>query len=326
MKEKTQQLSATHIGVTRLKSILGKASILLGLLLLCTFFSFTARNFLTQKNLLNIALQTSIIAIVAIGQTYTITGGGIDLSVGSVVGLSSIVVSMLLVHDVSIPIAILMAIAAGLTCGAINGFIIAYGGSAPFIATLGMLSIARGIVYVACDGVPITGLPSEFSVLGAGRAFGTIPVPIIILSVLAVVMGIIFHKSKFGRHIFALGSNENTAYLSGVNTKKVKFMMYLCCSLMAAIAGIILTSRVISGQPNSGEAYETDAIAAAVIGGASMSGGQGSIIGTLIGALMMGVLNNGLNLLGLSYFYQKIAIGMVIIAAVYIDMLRSRKK
>lgn len=189
-----------------------------------------------------------------------------------------------------------------------------------------MLSIARGIVYVACDGVPITGLPSEFSVLGAGRAFGTIPVPIIILSVLAVVMGIIFHKSKFGRHIFALGSNENTAYLSGVNTKKVKFMMYLCCSLMAAIAGIILTSRVISGQPNSGEAYETDAIAAAVIGGASMSGGQGSIIGTLIGALMMGVLNNGLNLLGLSYFYQKIAIGMVIIAAVYIDMLRSRKK
>ena len=309
MKEKTQQLSATHIGVTRLKSILGKASILLGLLLLCTFFSFTARNFLTQKNLLNIALQTSIIAIVAIGQTYTITGGGIDLSVGSVVGLSSIVVSMLLVHDVSIPIAILMAIAAGLTCGAINGFIIAYGGIAPFIATLGMLSIARGIVYVACDGVPITGLPSEFSVLGAGRAFGTIPVPIIILSVLAVVMGIIFHKSKFGRHIFALGSNENTAYLSGVNTKKVKFMMYLC-----------------SGQPNSGEAYETDAIAAAVIGGASMSGGQGSIIGTLIGALMMGVLNNGLNLLGLSYFYQKIAIGMVIIAAVYIDMLRSRKK
>ena len=326
MKEKTQQLSVTHMGVTRLKTILGKASILLGLLLLCTFFSFTARNFLTQKNLLNIALQTSIIAIVAIGQTYTITGGGIDLSVGSVVGLSSIEVSMLLVHDVSIPIAILMAIAAGLTCGAINGFIIAYGGIAPFIATLGMLSIARGIVYVACDGVPITGLPSSFSVFGAGRIFGTIPVPIIILSVLAVVMGVIFHKSKFGRHIFALGSNENTAYLSGVNTKKVKFMMYLCCSLMAAIAGIILTSRVISGQPNSGEAYETDAIAAAVIGGASMSGGQGSIVGTLIGALMMGVLNNGLNLLGLSYFYQKIAIGMVIIAAVYIDMLRSRKK
>jgi ribose transport system permease protein len=308
------------------KLFVNKIGILLGLVLLCTFFTFGAKNFLSPKNLSNIMLQSSITAIVALGMTFVITGGGIDLSVGSVVAVSSIFVTKFMVGGMSIELAIIFAIALGTMWGVLNGFIIAHTNIAPFIVTLGTQSIARGVVYVVCDGVPITNLPTQFNVLGGGKFMDAIPYPIIFTLLISAVMGVIFYKSRFGRYVFALGSNENAAFLSGVNTVRIKKMMYIVCAILASIAGIILASRVVSGQPNAGENYETNAIAAAVIGGTSMAGGQGSIVGTLIGALLMGVLQNGLNLMGVSYFYQKIAIGVVIIVAVYIDLLRNRIK
>lgn len=310
----------------RVKEFLQSARILLGLTLLCVFFSITANNFLTQRNLINVVLQSSIIAIVAFGQTYVITGGCIDLSVGSIVGLSSVSVAIFMTKGMSIPLAIALAIALGLLCGAVNGSIVAYGNITPFIATLGTQSIIRGIIYVICDGIPVINLPSEFGLIGSARINGLIPLPVILMLVIAVIVGIVYHKSKLGRHIFGVGSNSKAAHLSGVNVRIVQMKMYLMSSGLSAIAGIILAARLISGQPNSGEAYETDAIASAVIGGASMAGGQGSIVGTLIGSLIMGTLSNGLNMMGLDYFYQKIAIGAVIIGAVYLDMLRNKKR
>lgn len=310
---------------SRAKSLLQSARILLGLALLCAFFAVTANNFFTHRNLINVVLQSSLIAIVAFGQTCVITGGGIDLSVGSIVGLSSVSVAIFMSKGVQIPLAILFALALGLFCGLVNGTIISYGNITPFIATLGSQSIIRGIIYVICDGIPVTNLPPAFGLLGSTKIGGVIPLPVILMLLIAVIVGIIFHKSRLGRHIFAVGSNQNAAHLSGVNIRLIKMKMYLMSSGLAAIAGIILAARLISGQPNSGEAYETDAIASAVIGGASMAGGQGSMVGTLIGALIMGTLSNGLNLMGLDYFYQKIAIGAVIIGAVYLDMLRNKK-
>jgi ribose transport system permease protein len=308
------------------KAIQNKSGILLGLLILVTFFAIKAPNFLSQKNLLNILLQSSITAIVALGMTMVITGGGIDLSVGSVLAISSIVSANFMTDGMPMPLSILLGIAIGTGFGVVNGFIISRTSIAPFIVTLGMQSIARGIVYIICNGVPITKLPVAFNVFGGGKIAGVVPVPVVFMLAFAVLAFIILHRSKFGRHIFAVGSNENTAYLSGVNVVKVKQSMYIFCSAFAAIAGIIYASRVISGQPNAGEGYETDAIAATVIGGTSMAGGQGSIVGTVMGALIMGILSNGLNMLSINYYYQKVTIGVVIIGAVYMDAIRNKKR
>ena len=174
--------------------------------------------------------------------------------------------------------------------------------------------------------MPITQLPDEFHIFGGGKLADVIPLPVLFMLFFAVIAYITLHKSKFGRHVFAVGSNENTAYLSGVDVVKIKQCMYMLCSAFAAVAGIIYASRVISGQPNAGENYETDAIAATVIGGTSMAGGQGSIVGTVLGALIMGILSNGLNMLSINYYYQRIAIGIVIIGAVYLDSIRSKRR
>ncbi|WP_293200334.1 ABC transporter permease [Paenibacillus sp.] len=307
------------------KAIRNKSGILIGLLILGTFFAIKAPNFLSQKNLLNVLLQSSISAIVALGMTVVITGGGIDLSVGSVMAISSIVASRLMAGGMYMAPAIAIGILIGGCFGVLNGFIISRTTIAPFIVTLGMQSIARGIVYILCDGVPITKLPTKFNFFGGGRIAGVVPVPVIFMLIFVIIAFNILHRSRFGRHVFAVGSNENTAYLSGVDVTRIKQTMYILCSIFAAIAGIIYASRVISGQPNAGEGYETDAIAATVIGGTSMAGGQGSIIGTVLGALIMGILSNGLNMLSINYYYQKVTIGIVIIGAVYLDSIRNKK-
>lgn len=309
-----------------IRNIRNKSGILVGLIILITFFAIKAPNFLTKKNLLNVLLQSSITAIVAQGMTIVITGGGIDLSVGSVLALSSIFAAKFMAGNMAMWLAIILGILIGVLFGVINGFIISRTTIAPFIVTLGIQSIGRGIVYIACDGVPITKLPMDFRVIGGGKLLDLIPIPALFMLFFGAIAFTILHRSKFGRHVFAVGSNENTAYLSGVNVVKIKQIMYIICSTFAGIAGIIYASRVISGQPNAGESYETDAIAATVIGGTSMAGGQGSIIGTILGALIMGILSNGLNMLSVNYYYQKVTIGLVIIGAVYLDSIRNKKK
>ena len=303
-----------------------KMCILAGLVILCCLFSVITDNFLTAKNIMNIALQTSICAIVSIGMTYVIGGGGIDLSVGSVAAFCGMTGALLMKAGFPIWLSVTAAVMIGGLLGILNGFVIAVMGIAPFIATLGMNSVIRGTVYVMTDGVPVTGLPKGFGKIGGGRIGGWLPYAVIIMAVIAVIMAVILKKSHFGRNIFAVGSNEQTAYLSGVKVIHTKIGMYMTCGILSAIAGIILTSRLVTAAPTAGDAYETDAIAATVIGGASLAGGSGSISGTMIGAFIMGVLRNGLNLVGLNYFWQQIAIGFVIIIAVYIDVVRGKMK
>jgi ribose transport system permease protein len=304
---------------------LQKIGAFLGLILLGLFFSFANSHFLQVNNLMNIALQTSIVAIVAIGQTYVIIKGGIDLSVGSIAALAGVIAAEMMTSGSPIWLSVLVGVLGGVVCGLINGAIISYGKIPPFIATLGMMGIARGAVLVITDGIPVSGLPKSFSKLGGGTILG-IPMPIIILVIIAIIMAAILARSRFGRSVYAIGSNEKAAYLSGINVNKTKLGVYGLSGLLAGIAGVILTSRLVSAAPTAGQNYELDAIAAAVIGGASLSGGVGTVMGTLIGAFIMGILRNGLNLLGVSYYWQQIAIGVVIIGAVYIDTLRQRSK
>lgn len=298
---------------------------LTGLILLGLFFSIASPHFLSPYNLLTIALQTSIIAIVAIGQTYVIIKAGIDLSVGSIVAISGVVVADLVTSGIPVWLSVVLGVGVGAVCGLINGLIISYGKIPPFIATLGMMGMARGAALVITDGMPITGLPESFALIGNSKLFGVIPFPVVILAVIAVIMSVVLSKTPFGRNIYAIGSNEEAAYLSGIPVRKTKIGVYVVSGLMSGIAGVILTSRLVSAQPTAGNLYELDAIAAVVIGGASLMGGVGTISGTIIGAFIMGVLRNGLNLLNVSPFWQQIIIGAVVILAVFIDNFRKRR-
>lgn len=295
-----------------------------GLIILGIFFSIASPHFLKVDNLITVALQTAIIAIIAIGQTYVIITGGIDLSVGSIVAISGIVTSDALVKGIPLPLAILLGLLVGVVCGLLNGVIISKLDIPPFITTLGMMGIARGVALVITEGIPISGLPSAFGVLGGGKLFNLIPYPIIIMIIIGIIMAFVLSKTTLGRYTYAIGSNKEAAHLSGINVKRTTIWVYVICGLMSGIAGILLSSRLISAQPTAGTGYELDAIAAVVIGGASLMGGVGTITGTLIGAFIMGVLRNGLNLLNVSPFWQQIAIGIVIIGAVYLDKIRRR--
>ncbi len=297
---------------------------LMGLLILCIFFSAATESFLTQRNLLNIATQTSVAVIVAIAETYIIASGCIDLSVGSGVAFSGLIAATAMKAGMPVPLAMLLALMTGMMLGAVNAFVITVLGIVPFIATLGTNSIFRGIVLVVMDGVPMSGLKSEFTWIGSGKLFGWLPWAVVFMAVIAVVMAILLKKSKFGRYVYAIGSNEQAAFLSGIPVKKIKVMNYIISGALVAFAGMLLAARVSSAAPTAGELYETNAIAASVIGGASLTGGKGSIAGTIVGAFIIGVLSNGLNLIGLNYFWQQVAIGVVIIAAVFLEVVRER--
>ncbi len=299
---------------------------LMGLLILCVFFSITTKSFLTQRNLLNIATQTSVAVIVAIAETYIIASGCIDLSVGAGVAFSGLVAATAMKAGFPVPVAMLMAICTGMLLGAVNAFVITVLGIVPFIATLGTNSIFRGIVLVIMDGVPMSGLKSEFTWIGSGKLWGWLPWAVVFMIVIAVVMAVILKKSKFGRYVYAIGSNEQAAYLSGIPVKRIKLINYIISGALVAFAGMLLAARVSSAAPTAGELYETNAIAASVIGGATLTGGRGSIAGTIVGAFIIGVLSNGLNLIGLNYFWQQVAIGVVIISAVFLEVVRERLK
>jgi ribose transport system permease protein len=287
-------------------------------ILLIAALSLLSSSFLTLSNALNIARQVSINAIIAAGMTFVILTGGIDLSVGSVLAISGAIIAGLLAAGRPLLIGIGGGLAVGGILGLINGLIIAKGRVQPFIATLAMLTIGRGLTLVYTDGRPITGLPDDFVWLGAGE-IGRIPVPVVLMVVVFVIGVLILRQSVMGRYVYAIGGNEEAARLSGVNVAFYKTLVYVISGVLAATSAVILTARLNSAQPTAGSAFELDAIAAVVLGGTTLAGGEGSLGGTILGAFIIGVLNNGLNLLDVSSFYQQVVKGIVILLAVLLD-------
>jgi ribose/xylose/arabinose/galactoside ABC-type transport system permease subunit len=283
-------------------------------------------HFLTVSNLLNIAEQTSINAIVAVGMTFVILSGGIDLSVGSIVALAGVVLGTVLqANQPPLVIALAAAVSVGAAAGVVNGALISWGRLPPFIVTLGMMSIARGLALVYTEGRPVSGFEPTFRAIATAR-LGFIPMPVLVTALVYAAAHLVLARTTFGRYVYAIGGNEEATRLSGVRINLHKTMIYAVSGLMSALAAIILTARLNSAQPIAGMMYELDAIAATVIGGTSLMGGQGTLVGTLIGALIMGVLRNGLNLLGVSSFLQQIVIGTVIIGAVLVDTALKRQQ
>ncbi len=299
--------------------------IVMVLLIMIAGLSIATPYFLKPVNIINVIRQISFIAIIAFGSTLVIITAGIDLSPGSVVGVTSVVATMLAHPGDNIFIAIIAGLLIGITAGFINGFLISKMGTPPFIATLGMITAARGAAMLASGGRPVNDIADEFVFIGAGRVWG-VPVPIIILVIIAFIMYVVLNKTPFGRHILAVGGNEEAAKLSGINIGKVKLMVYMIAGLLASVAGIMMSARVASGQPALGVGYEMDAIASTVIGGTSLTGGIGSIGGTLCGALIIGVINNGMNLLGINAYWQQIVKGVIIVFAVILDQMRNKKE
>lgn len=305
-------------------SILGKYGVYIAFLLLFIGLSFGSSAFLTTTNIANIFKQISVIGIIAVGMTFVIATGGIDLSVGAILAFSACIASSLAQTgqtDSLLP-AYAAGILVGLACGAFSGLFIAFFNVPPFIATLATMTIARGLTYVYTDGRPITGMIDAYKIIGRDSV-GGIPIAVIIYAAI-VIIGIFFlNYTKFGRHVLALGGNENAALVSGINTRRVKFSVYVISGLTAACAGILLSSRIQTGQPAGGNGYELDAITAVVIGGASLSGGHGSVLGAVIGMLILGVMTNGLDLLNVSSYYQQVIKGVIILLAVLSDRKKS---
>jgi ribose transport system permease protein len=296
----------------------------IGLVVLCAVLWALTPYFLTVSNLLNVAQQTSINAIVAVGMTFVIISGGIDLSVGSLVALSGVMLGTALQGGQPLSIAIAAALATGVACGIVNGALVSVGGLPPFIATLGMMSVARGAALLFTEGRPISGFDEGFRSLATGSV-GYIPAPVVAMIVVYAAAHLVLTRTTFGRYVYAIGGNEEATRLSGVAVRFHKTIIYGVSGLMSAVAAIVLTARLNSAQPIAGMMYELDAIAATVIGGTSLMGGEGTLAGTLVGALIMGVLRNGLNLLGVSSFLQQIVIGAVIVGAVLVDTVLKRQ-
>ena len=332
-------------GVYRLMTLppggaqLHRLSALLTLVLLVLGFALASPSFLSVNNTLTVLLQTSVIGLLGIGMTMVIITGGIDLSVGSVLALSGVITGMSVKAGLPVVPAMTLGIVAGGLCGAFNGFVITRLRIPPFVATLGMMLIARGIALQLTGAAPISQLGDAFGMLGNGALFRVvemrdngfprvvfpgIPYPAILLLIVAIGAAYLLRRRQIGRHIYATGSNEEAARLSGVRVDSTKLYAYVMSGALAGLAGNVLMSRLVTAQPSEGVMYELDAIAAAVIGGASLSGGVGAVSGTMIGAFIIGILRNGLNMAGVSAFIQQIVIGFVVIGAVWIDQIRNR--
>src|SRR5690554_1134186 len=298
---------------------LRKFGMLAAFFLICLLLSLVSPHFFTLQNLTIVLRQVSINGILAVGVTFVIITGGIDLSLGSVVALTG-VMAALFAHPGEYPLIVPLAIgiSVGVIVGALNGLVVTWGKVAPFIVTLGMMTIARGLALVVSDGRPVTNLSESFNAIGGGNVMG-VPIPIISFAVVIVLASLLLNQTRIGRYMYAVGGNEKAAYAAGVRVKSVKMIAYMICSGLAGLAGIVLASRINTGQPNAGVAYELDAIAAVVIGGTSLAGGIGTIGGTVLGVLLIGVINNGLDLMNISSYYQQIIKGIIIIVAVLID-------
>ncbi|PCJ91002.1 MAG: ABC transporter permease [Hyphomicrobiales bacterium] len=299
---------------------------LIVLIALATLMAILSPYFLSVSNFMNILLATSTIGVLAIAATYVLSSGGLDLSLGSVLGLSGVVGAAVAVNfGLPTPIAVLATIGAGAAAGFVSGLVITRAFVPAFIVTLGMLGIARGLALVLSDGRVIYGLPPAMLYLGQGRPFG-IPMPVVIFITTAIIMHIILAYTRYGRHTLAIGDNENAARTAGINIERHRLSLYTLSGALAGLAGLLFATRINSGDPTAGLTYELTAITAAIIGGTNLFGGRGSILGTMIGALIMGVLQNGLNLLAVQSYYQQMAIGSVLILAVFIDQWQVRKE
>jgi ribose transport system permease protein len=309
----------------RLSGVISQLAAAGALIVVFVFLSIASPVFLSADNLYNIGVQTCYTAVIAIGITLVIITAGIDLSVGSVAALSG-VVGVVLMAKAGVPVvlAILGGILVGAACGLVNGLLVSVAGLNPFIATLGMLSVARGMVYIPTNAKSVFGVPDSFRLLGQG-VIGSIPIPIIVVAVVAVAGYVVLARTKLGRYAYAMGSNREAARLSGIPIRRYLTVVYVISGALAGFGGMIASSQVASGQPNFGIGLELDAIAAAVIGGASLFGGQGTVVGTLIGAFLIALIRNGSVLLDVNIYYQQVIIGVVIWVAVLWDQYRRRR-
>ncbi len=308
--------------------LLQRFSVLFILIALCLVLALLSDRFLTHSNLLNVALQTSLVALLAFGMSFTILTAGIDLSVGSVMAFCGALVAGLMVRQgLNTYLAMGLALAMGCLLGAVSGLLIVVGNIPPFVATLAMMASARGLTLVYTQGKPIAGLGQDFVFWGTGYV-GPIPVPVIVMVVVFAVSYIVLTRTRFGLYVYAIGGNEETARLAGISTKRVKVAVYVLSGFTAALAGIIMTARLWSAQPKMGTGWELDAIAAPVLGGTSLFGGVGSVGGTIVGAFIMGVLSNGLNLVEspiITPYTRQMIKGVVFILAVILDIYTKRR-
>jgi ribose/xylose/arabinose/galactoside ABC-type transport system permease subunit len=312
-------LSKTAIVPTLVKSW----GLAIALVAIGAVLSFAHPGFLTTPNLLNVARQISINGILAVGVTLVLLTGGVDLSLGSVVALAGVVAATM-AHPAAYPVAVPVAlgVATGALCGAANGLMVTRGKVPPFIATLGMMTAARGLALVVSNGRPVSNLSQDFTRLGGDVAM--VPLPAVLLAVIALMTMVLLKNLRLGRYLYAVGGNAEAARAAGINVGAVTMFAYAACGALAGMAGVVLAARITTGQPNAGVGYELDAIAAVVIGGTSLSGGVGSVGGTILGALLVGVINNGLDLMNVSSYYQAIVKGIIIVGAVWLD--RNREK
>jgi ribose transport system permease protein len=297
---------------------------LIAFVVLCTAMLLVSDRFFSWENLSNVARQVSITAIIATGMTIVILTGGIDLSVGAVMALSMTLAAGSMLAGLPVWLAAMIGLGTGVGCGAINGLLIAYARLPAIVVTLAMMEIPRGIALFYTGGYPQSGLPESFAWLGRGALFG-VQMPILVMVAVFAAAYVLLTWFPAGRYFYGLGGNEEAVRLSGVHVERYKLLAYILSGLTAAIGGLVLSSRLMSGQPNAGIGFELDAIAAVVLGGTAIAGGRGSIIGTLIGAFTLGVLNNGLNLMGVSPYTQKILKGAIILLAIYVGSARRRR-
>jgi putative xylitol transport system permease protein len=309
----------------QMQQLYRRYGILAVLILLCIVLSFANQYFLTWGNIADVLRQTSINGILAVGMTYVVLTGGIDLSVGSTLALAGMVSASVVTgaHPHGVALGLLAGLVVGAAVGAVNGIVVARLAVPSFVATLGMLSVARGLTFIYNDGMPIADLPDRYLSTGTGTLAG-IPVPVIVFALVVLLFWCVLRYTTYGRYVYAVGGNVKSAKTSGISTGRIIFSVYVIGGLLAGLAGIVLAARTTSALPQAGLSYELDAIAAVVIGGTSLSGGSGSLGGTVVGALLIGVINNGLNLLGVSSYYQQVVKGVIIVGAVLLDV--SRKK
>jgi len=309
-----------------LGEVLRRFNVFLILIGLCVLLSLLSDRFLNLSNLLTVALQTSIVAITAVGMTYSMLTAGIDLSVGSIVALSSALsAGFIIKQGLPIYLAMSLALAAGAGLGAISGLLIVKGRLPPFVATLAMMAVGRGLTLAYTQGWTIPIMLDEFTFWGTGK-IGPVPVPVVVLAMVFAVAYVVLSRTKFGLHVYAIGGHQETARLAGINTGLVTIAVYVISGFTAALAGIITAARLWSAQPNVAAGLELDAITASVLGGTSLFGGVGGVGGTIVGAFIMGVLNNGLNLLEVSSYYQKVVKGIVFILAVMLDLFTKQRR
>lgn len=310
-----------------LAKILDRFGLGMALAVEAIIFAVLSPYFFTTDNLLNVTLQISITAIIAVGMTFVILTAGIDLSVGSLVAVVGVVSTILLKADFPFVLSLLLSLVAGIALGTFSGsvagaFITRFNIS-PFIVTLALMTIWRGAAFVVTEGRPVWDLPEAFSILGGGRTLG-VPNPTIIMAVVFVLAHVVLNRTRFGRYVYAIGGNAEAARLAGINTRRVVTQVYMISGSLSALSGILLASRMNSGQPNSGLMYELDVIAAVVVGGTSLFGGRGSVAGTFLGSMLIGVLRNGLNLLNVGSYVQQVVVGVVILLAVLLDQWRKK--